>query len=60
MLANNLCNGVVILDATEPRKTGALACIVENNYITLNFTSITQATLSLQPFHMYQSNLKPL
>ena len=29
MLANNLCNGVVILDATEPRKTGALACLLQ-------------------------------
>jgi hypothetical protein len=59
LLAGNLCNGLIILDATEPRKTGVLACIVENSYITLNFTSITQATLSLQPFHMYHSNLKP-
>jgi len=60
MLANDLCNGLVVLDATEPRKTGVLACIVESNYITLNFTAITQATLSLQPFSMYESNLKPI
>jgi hypothetical protein len=58
LLAKDLCTGIIVLDATEPRKTGVIACMIENSYITLNVASISQAVLSLQPFKMYSLNLK--
>ena len=58
LLAENLFNGLIVLDATEPHNTGIVACLIENSYITLSVMSFTQASLSLQPFDMYNVNLK--
>lgn len=58
LLAENLCNGLIILDATEPHNTGIVACLIENSYITLSVMNFAQASLSLQPFSMYNLNLK--
>lgn len=60
LMKNEMCNGVLILDATEPQinRFGIIACLVENHYITHNLNESIQIKLSLQPFKSYQNNLK--
>jgi len=58
LLRQNLCNGLIVLDATEPKKTGMIASIIENNFISYSDTAITQTALPLQPFRQFNQNIK--
>jgi hypothetical protein len=50
LLRQNFCNGLIVLDATEPKKTGIIASIIENMFISYNHIGFTQTALPLQPF----------
>jgi hypothetical protein len=58
LLRQNFCNGLIVLDATEPKKTGLIASVIENMFISYDNTSFTQTALSLQPFRQFNQNLK--
>lgn len=57
LLEQHLCNGLVITDATEPKRTGVIACLAENSFLTFSRFNIQQANLSLPAFEMFD-NLK--
>ncbi len=57
MIMSGLANGMVILDATEPKRFGIIAAIVENFYIANDLTTFTQISVPLQPFSIYKNNL---
>lgn len=58
LLRQNFCNGLIVLNATEPKKTGIIASIIENMFISYNHTGFTQTALPLQPFAQFSQNIK--
>lgn len=57
LILNNLCSGMLIIDATEPNKIGLIAGLVENHYISNNLSSFAKINIPLSPFKGYQGNL---
>lgn len=58
LVMNNLATGMVVLDATEPKRFGIIAALIENYYIANDLTTFTKIDLPLQTFSSYQNNLK--
>jgi hypothetical protein len=58
LIMNDLASGMVVLDATEPKRFGIIAALIENNYIANDLTTFTKISLPLQSFKSYQNNLK--
>ena len=57
MKAGNV-SGMMILDATEPKRAGIIAALIENNYIANDLNNFKMISLPLHPFKSYQNNLK--
>lgn len=56
---NNKATGMILMDATEPKKTAILAYLLENTYIgPINDGQVSRYTLPLQPFNIHY-NLNP-
>ncbi len=58
LLKQGECFGVVIVDATEPKKEGIVASLFENTYISYDFSKFTIITIPLNSFNVYSNNLK--
>jgi hypothetical protein len=58
LIMSDLASGMVVLDATEPKRFGIIAALIENNYIANDLTTFTKISLPLQSFKSYQNNLK--
>jgi len=58
LILQGLVNGMVILDATEPKRFGIISALIENNYIANNLTQFKTISLPLHPFKGYSNNLK--
>jgi hypothetical protein len=57
-LKQDKCFGVIILDATEPRQEGVVATLLEGKYLSYDFSKFNIIDIPLQPFFVYNSNLK--
>ncbi|MGX5688333.1 hypothetical protein [Arcticibacter tournemirensis] len=57
-LKQDRCFGVIILDATEPRQEGVVATLLEGKYLSYDFSKFNIIDIPLQPFFVYNSNLK--
>lgn len=57
LILNNLISGMVIMDATEPKRLGIIAALIENNYIANIMDTFKLISIPLQPFTAYV-NLK--
>lgn len=57
MKAGNV-SGMMILDATEPKRAGIIAALIENNYIANDLNNLKMISLPLHSFKSYQNNLK--
>ena len=55
---NGKATGMILMDATEPKKTASLACLLENDYIGAIIGVHGRYPLPLQPFKIHH-NLKP-
>ena len=58
LILDNLCLGMLIVDATEPKIMGLIAGLIENHYITNNLSTFAKIKIPLSPFKGYQGNLK--
>lgn len=56
-IINNLVSGMVIMDATEPKRPGIIAALIENTYIANDLTTFKKISLPLHPFTAYNENL---
>jgi hypothetical protein len=57
LILSNLVSGMVIMDATEPKRPGIIAALIENTYIANDLTTFKKIILPLQPFTAYCENL---
>lgn len=57
LVMSNLATGMVILDATEPKRFGIIAAMLEDTYIANDLTTFTKINLPLRSFLSYQNNL---
>jgi hypothetical protein len=58
LILKDFANGMLILDATEPKRAGIIAALIEGFYISNDLTTFAKITLPLHPFSMYNNNLK--
>lgn len=58
LILQDLVNGMIVLDATEPKRFGIIAALMENRYIAHDLISLTKIELPLEPFSNYKNNLK--
>lgn len=58
LIIKDLANGLLILDATEPKRSGIIAAMMEGVYLSNDLTTFTKISLPLSPFSTYNSNLK--
>lgn len=56
IMSNKVC-GMVIMDATEPKRPGIIAALIENSYIANDLTTFNKISIPLQPFTAYNKNL---
>lgn len=57
LILDNLCSGMLIVDATEPKILGLIAGLVENHYISNNLSNFAKISMALAPFRGYQGNI---
>jgi hypothetical protein len=57
LVMSNQISGMVIMDATEPKRLGVIAAIIENMYIINDLTTFNKISISLPPFSAYDNNL---
>jgi len=57
LIMSGLATGMVVLDATEPKRFGIIAALIENFYLAKDLTTITKINLPLQPFSDFKNNL---
>ncbi|WP_147678857.1 hypothetical protein [Algibacter pacificus] len=57
LIINNLISGMVIMDATEPKRLGIIAALIENTYIANDMAIFNKISIPLQPFTAYNNNL---
>ncbi len=57
IIINNLCSGLLIIDATEPKIVGLIAGLIENHYISNNLSSFVTIKTPFNPFKSFQGNL---
>lgn len=55
---NGKATGMILMDATEPKKQGILAYLLENSYFGPIFGQVNRYTLPFKPFKLHH-NLKP-
>ena len=58
LMKEDKSEGLLILDATEPKKAGLIAAMIENYYLAIDLNNIKLIELTLQPFLNYKNNLK--
>jgi len=58
LLKQQQCFGVILIDATEPKKEGVVAALFENKYLSYDFSKFNIFDIPLQPFNVYLNNLK--
>lgn len=58
LLKQDLINGLMVIDATEPKRQGLIAGLIGNHYLSVNLSEIVKISISLQPFKNYQNNLR--
>jgi hypothetical protein len=54
----NLIDGILILDATEPKRQGLIAGLLGKYYLSVSFTEINKILIPLQPFNNFKNNLR--
>jgi len=57
LILDNLCLGMLIIDATEPKKIGLIAGLIENHYISSNLSNFAKISIPIKAFKGYQGNL---
>lgn len=57
MALRNEINGIIVLDATEPKRAGVIAGLLETQFITNNLTSFQEIKIPLQAFSSLRMNL---
>jgi len=57
LVMRNQISGMIIMDATEPKRYGILAALLENTYIANDLTTFNQISIPLPPFTAYNKNL---
>lgn len=57
LILNNQISGMVIMDATEPKRFGIIAALFENTYIANDLTTFQKIDIPLHPFTAYSKNL---
>ena len=59
LLKNNLCSGMLLLDATEPQvsRQELVGGIIGNYYISNNLYKFIKINIPLQSFNCYRGNL---
>jgi hypothetical protein len=57
LIVNNQVSGMVIMDATEPKRPGIIAALIENTYIVNDLTTFKKISIPLHPFTTYSKNL---
>jgi hypothetical protein len=57
LIVNNQVSGMVIMDATEPKRPGIIAAMIENTYIANDLTTFKKISIPLHPFTAYSKNL---
>lgn len=50
LIKEDKSEGLLILDATEPKKAGLIAAMIENYYLAIDLNDIKLIELTLQPF----------
>ena len=58
MILNDLVQGMIVLDATEPKRLGILAAVLENTFLSKDLTSLQKISVNLTPFQGFVNNLK--
>lgn len=57
LIIRNQVSGMVIMDATEPKRPGIIAALIENTYIANDLTTFKKINIPLHPFTAYSKNL---
>lgn len=57
LVLEGLVSGMVIIDATEPKRLGIIAALIENTYIANDMSTFKKINIPLQPFTAYNKNL---
>jgi len=58
LIMSGLASGMVVLDATEPKRFGIIAALIENHYIANDLTTFKKIKLDLHNFSNFQNNLR--
>lgn len=57
LMAKGEANGLIVMDATEPRSTNVIGALLGAHYISLDLTTSKKIPVTLQPFTILQNNL---
>lgn len=57
MILQNLVQGMIVIDATEPKREGILAALLENKFLSKNLTKLEKIDVNLTPFTGFVNNL---
>tara|TARA_R110002072_G_scaffold7503_2_gene40961 strand:- start:758272 stop:759735 length:1464 start_codon:yes stop_codon:yes gene_type:complete len=57
LIINNLVSGMVIIDATEPKRFGIIAALMENTYIANDMAIFNKISIPLHTFTAFNNNL---